>query len=606
MALDMTTALTIRAKVDGTNQVDSLNAALGRTTTKANAASGAFGKLGALSRSIGSGFGALVPAAAVAGLGALGKRAIDAADNLNDLSKRTGVGVESLSKFGAAAEDSGTSVDEVAKAMGRLARGVVDPASQTSKALQSIGVSATDANGKVRSLDQIMLSVSDVFAKMPDGAEKTALAMDIFGKSGANLIPMLNEGSTALGQYAATIDTEMAQAADKFNDSINAISIAVSGPFNEAVTALLPLITSVAQGIAGLAETFAALPGPLQQFIVGLGALVAAFVILAPAIQAVATVWGVLTAVFAGGAIFATIAGYLGALVPAIAAVGTALQGFLAVAAGVLSGPVGWIALLVAAGIAIYAFRDQIGQVFNDIGGILAAAATALKYAFIDPAINGFKAFIDFVNNSVVRPMQSLFTQLVQNIVSVFARVKDAITAPFKAAFDMVRGIVNQILNAVGGAVSRVVGTINNLISGANQALASLRLPQIPFLPSPKIPQFANGGVVSGPTLAMVGEGGEREYIVPESKMAKAAANYLGGVRGRSVIPAFADGGVVGPMGGGGAANTTVQITTGPVLQQDGQRYVTIGDLERALSDFGTQIFKNSRSYGGRRYQGAY
>ena len=606
MALDMTTALTIRAKVDGTNQVDSLNAALGRTTTKANAASGAFGKLGALSRSIGSGFGALVPAAAVAGLGALGKRAIDAADNLNDLSKRTGVGVESLSKFGAAAEDSGTSVDEVAKAMGRLARGVVDPASQTSKALQSIGVSATDANGKVRSLDQIMLSVSDVFAKMPDGAEKTALAMDIFGKSGANLIPMLNEGSTALGQYAATIDTEMAQAADKFNDSINAISIAVSGPFNEAVTALLPLITSIAQGIAGLAEAFAALPGPLQQLIVGLGALVAAFVILAPAIQAVATVWGALTAVFAGGAIFATIAGYLGALVPAIAAVGTALQGFLAVAAGVLSGPVGWIALLVAAGIAIYAFRDQIGQVFNDIGGILTEAATALKYAFIDPAIDGFKAFIDFVNNSVVRPMQSLFTQLVQNIASVFAGVKDAITAPFKAAFDMVRGIVNQILNAVGGAVSRMVGAINNLISGANQALASLRLPQIPFLPSPQIPQFANGGVVSGPTLAMVGEGGEREYIVPESKMAKAAANYLGGVRGRSVIPAFADGGVVGPMGGGGAANTTVQITTGPVLQQDGQRYVTIGDLERALSDFGTQIFKNSRSYGGRRYQGAY
>ena len=547
-----------------------------------------------------------MPAAAVAGLGALGKRAIDAADNLNDLSKRTGVGVESLSKFGAAAEDSGTSVDEIAKAMGRLARGVVDPASQTSKALQSIGVSATDANGKVRSLDQIMLSVSDVFAKMPDGAEKTALAMDIFGKSGANLIPMLNEGSTALGQYAATIDTEMAQAADKFNDSINAISIAVSGPFNEAVTALLPLITSIAQGIAGLAEAFAALPAPLQQLIVGLGALVAAFVILAPAIQAVVTVWGALTAVFAGGAIFATIAGYLGALVPAIAAVGTALQGFLAVAAGVLSGPVGWIALLVAAGIAIYAFRDQIGQVFNDIGGILTEAATALKYAFIDPAINGFKAFIDFVNNNVVRPMQSLFTQLVQNIASVFARVKDAITAPFKAAFDMVRGIVNQILNAVGGAVSRVVGAINNLISGANQALASLRLPQIPFLPSPQIPQFANGGVVSGPTLAMVGEGGEREYIVPESKMAKAAANYLGGVRGRSVIPAFADGGVVGPMGGGGAANTTVQITTGPVLQQDGQRYVTIGDLERALSDFGTQIFKNSRSYGGRRYQGAY
>jgi len=72
------------------------------------------------------------------------------------------------------------------------------------------------------------------------------------------------------------------------------------------------------------------------------------------------------------------------------------------------------------------------------------------------------------------------------------------------------------------------------------------------------------------------------------------------------VIPAFAEGGVVGPGGGGGAANTTVQITTGPVLQQDGQRYVTVGDLERALQDFGSQIFRNSRTYGGRRYQGAF
>ena len=57
---------------------------------------------------------------------------------------------------------------------------------------------------------------------------------------------------------------------------------------------------------------------------------------------------------------------------------------------------------------------------------------------------------------------------------------------------------------------------------------------------------------------------------------------------------------------GGGSANTTVQITTGPVLQQDGQRYVTVGDLERALQDFSSQVFRSSRTHGGRRYQGAY
>lgn len=583
MALDMTTALTIRAKVDGTNQIDGLNAALGRTTSQANAATGAFGKLSGLTRSVSGGLGALVPAATVAGLGALGKRAIDAADNLNDLSKRTGVGVESLSKFGAAANDSGSSVDEVAKAMGKLARSVVDPASKANEALRSIGVSSTDASGKVRSLDQIMLSVADVFAKMPDGAQKTALAMELFGKSGANLIPMLNEGSAALSQYSATIDTGMAQAADKFNDSINAIARSVAGPFNEAITALLPLITSTAQGIAGLAQAFAQLPAPVQQLLAGIGGLVAALVILAPAIQAVATIWGALTAVFAGGTIFATIAGYLGALVPAISAVGSAFTGLLQIVAGVLSGPVGWIALLVAAGIAIYAFRDKVAAVIKAI-------------------ISGWEMAGRFFYDLYVKPLINAGNVLVTALTDGFTKLSKALRAPFEGAVNAIKSIFSGLLQFIANGINSAITRINGLITAYNR----LPVPDIPTIPQVGVPAFAAGGVVSGPTLAMVGEGGEREYIVPESKMAKAAANYLGGMRGSSVIPAFADGGVVGPMGGGGAANTTVQITTGPVLQQDGKSYVTIGDLERALSDFSTQIFKNSRSYGGRRYQGAY
>lgn len=583
MALDMTTALTIRAKVDGTNQIDGLNAALGRTTSQANAATGAFGKLSGLTRSITGGLGALVPAATIAGLGALAKRSIDAADNLNDLSKRTGVGVESLSRFGAAAADSGTSVDEVANAMGRLARGVVDPTSKANEALRSIGINATDATGRVRPLDQIMLNIADKFQGIDEPARKAALAVDLFGRSGMNLIPMLDEGSAALSQYSATIDTQMAQAADKFNDSINAISIAVSGPFNEAVTALLPLITSVAQGIAGLAEGFAALPQPLQQLIAGVVALAAAFVILAPAIQAIATIWGALTAVFAGGAIFSTIAGYLGALVPALAAVGAAFKGLLVIVAGVLSGPVGWIALLVAAGVAIYAFRDKIAEVLKAIAAGWQMAGKAFYSLYVEPLIKFGKI-------------------LVTSLTGSFAQLGKALQSPFTGAVNAIKSIFSGLLQFIANGINNSTRSINALIAGYNR----LPTPDIPLIPQVSVPAFAAGGVVSGPTLAMVGEGGEREYIVPESKMASAAANYLGGMRGRSVIPAFADGGVVGPMGGGGASNTTVQITTGPVLQQDGQRYVTIGDLERALSDFGAQIFKNSRSYGGRRYQGAY
>jgi uncharacterized protein YoxC len=240
MALDMNAAVKIQASVDGIASINGLEKSLDRVDKQAGGLQGTFNRVKGAAGGLTSSLGGLVPAIGLAGLGALGKRSIDAADNLNDLSQRTGVGVETLDKFGKAANDSGSSLEEVAKSMGKLAKGIVDPASKTNEALKSIGVSSTDAQGKIRGVDAIILDLADKFSKMPDGVEKTALAMEIFGKSGANIIPMLNEGKEALNGYSATIDKDMAEAADKFNDSINKVTSSISGPFNQAITALLP------------------------------------------------------------------------------------------------------------------------------------------------------------------------------------------------------------------------------------------------------------------------------------------------------------------------------------------------------------------------------
>jgi hypothetical protein len=436
-----------------------------------------------------------------------------------------------------------------------------------------------------------MLDIADRFQKLPDGAEKTALAMQLFGKSGAELIPMLNGGSEALSQYSATIDTEMAQAADKFNDAINAIGASVAGPFNQAITALLPLITQMAEGIAGMAQAFSTLPAPVQTVVGVIGALTAAFIVLAPAITAIATIAPLFASIgtaIAAANIGGLIAGWLPVLTGLIGTLGTIGQTLIAV----FSGPVGWVALAVAAGVAIYAFRDQIGQAFQAIGGMLQAGAAGFKSMFIDPVVAGFTAVVQFVNNNFVKPVQASITGLVQMIGNTFRNVTQAITSPFQAAFQTVRGIVNNILNGIGNAVRGVVQAINNVIAGANQALARLKLPQIPLLPQPKIPQFAEGGVVSGPTLAMVGEGGEPEYIVPQSKASGFAANWMAGQRGAAAIPGFAKGGVVMPSGAvprfaeGGMVvpgNAQVSIQTGPVTQMNGTNYVTTQDMSRAV-----------------------
>jgi hypothetical protein len=555
MALDIKAAVKIQASVDGTASINGLEKSLTTLDRKADGLNGTFGKMKGAAAGMSGALGALVPAVAIGGLATLAKGSIDAADNLNDLSQRTGVAVESLSRFGAAADDSGSSVDEVAKAMGKLSKGIVDPASKANEALKSIGISATDASGKIRPMDDVMLDIADRFAKMPDGAQKTALAMELFGKSGMNLIPMLNQGRDALSQYNATITTEGAQAADKFNDSLNEIARVVAGPFNQAITALLPLITQIAQGIAGAITAFTQLPAPVQAAVLVVGGLAAAFIALAPAIAAIITIG------------------------PALAGIGPILAGLATVAAVVFTGPVGIAALVVAAGVAIYAFRDQIGAAFGAIGEYFKQLPAGFKSFFIDPLVEGFKLLIGLINSTFIQPVQQAFTTLIDSIKTIFSSVVNIITSPFKAAFETVRGIVNQILNSIGSAIRSVVNAINGVIQGANRALTLAKVPiQIPLLPQPNIPQFAEGGVVSGPTLAMVGEGGEPEYIVPQSKATKFANNWLSGVRGAAAIPKFAEGGVVVP----GSAQVSIQ--TGPVTQMNGTNFVTTQDLSSAVA----------------------
>ena len=82
--------------------------------------------------------------------------------------------------------------------------------------------------------------------------------------------------------------------------------------------------------------------------------------------------------------------------------------------------------------------------------------------------------------------------------------------------------------------------------------------------------------MVTGPTLAMVGEGGENEFIIPQSKAAGFAVNYLSGKRGASAIPGFADGGFV-------ASSANVNIQTGPVTQMNGTNYVTTQEMGKAV-----------------------
>ena len=68
-----------------------------------------------------------------------------------------------------------------------------DPADKNAKAFKALGISVKDNEGNLRSSEEVFLDVADKFSKMEDGAGKTTLAIKLFGKSGADLIPLLNQ-----------------------------------------------------------------------------------------------------------------------------------------------------------------------------------------------------------------------------------------------------------------------------------------------------------------------------------------------------------------------------------------------------------------------------
>lgn len=175
------------------------------------------------------------------------KGMIDAADAMNDMSQRTGILVKDLAVYELAAKQSGTSMDSISRGV----KGLSGVMATNSEAMRAAGITATDTNGA-------MLQLANLFAKMPDGMEKTNLAVKIFGKSGMDLIPMLNMGNEGLkeaaektAKYAAQM-VIMAPMADAFNDNMAEIAMnsKVMGMsmMNNALPALLEITRAMADG----------------------------------------------------------------------------------------------------------------------------------------------------------------------------------------------------------------------------------------------------------------------------------------------------------------------------------------------------------------------
>jgi hypothetical protein len=130
----------------------------------------------------------LIAGASIAALGvgitALVMPVARVGDKFLKLSQKTGVSVEALMALDYAAKLSDVSTEGLTEAMQKLSIAMFDSrfeGAEGSKALKALGVTATDTAGQMRPTEQVLLDLADMFAAMPDGAGKAALAVKIFG-----------------------------------------------------------------------------------------------------------------------------------------------------------------------------------------------------------------------------------------------------------------------------------------------------------------------------------------------------------------------------------------------------------------------------------------
>lgn len=195
----------------------------------------------------------LAGGAVIGGLATLVKHSLEQADAMNKMAQKTGVATAELSKLAYAANLSDVSNEQLTKGFKGLSEQMAkaaDGSSYTAALFTKMGVDLKAGTGPA------LEKIADVFKSLPDGATKTALAVELFGKAGQDMIPLLNQGAAGMAamkdeaeQLGLVISGETAEAAEKFNDNMKAMATGAEKTGLALVTRLAASLASVSEAM---------------------------------------------------------------------------------------------------------------------------------------------------------------------------------------------------------------------------------------------------------------------------------------------------------------------------------------------------------------------
>lgn len=178
------------------------------------------------------------------------KQVVDEADKMGKAAQSLGVTTEALSKLKYAAELSDISFEELSSSINRLNKA----AAGGNTAFSALGINVKNQNGTLKDANQLISEIAEKFSQYNDGAAKSAIAMQIFGKSGAELIPLLNQGSKGLTEMGAeaekfgiVIDSKMAKQSEALKDNMLRLNKALDGVAFTIGKSIIPVLGDMAE-----------------------------------------------------------------------------------------------------------------------------------------------------------------------------------------------------------------------------------------------------------------------------------------------------------------------------------------------------------------------
>ena len=438
---------------------------------------------------------------ALVGLAGLAVKAGKDADDLNTLSKQTGVATDELQKMQYAADLIDVDTDTITSGLRKLKKNL-DGHEDTWKKLK---VDVKDANGEYRNITDIFYDVAGALGGIENETERDVLAMDLFGKSADELAGIIDDGGAALkelGKQAedmgVIISQEDLDKANELNDALNTLkaeilpTIAQLGV--EIAEAIMPYIPTIKEAIEGVLES---LRNISPQTVMIVGAVLALTAALSP--------------------MFSVLSGITGAISALTSSTG-ALGGALGAMAGPILALVAVIGVLVAAFVHLWntneEFRNNITAtwerlkaVFDTFGQGIVDRLNSMGFDF-----QNFGEVVRAIWDGLCNFLGPVFEVTFTKIVDILETALNMIMGLFDIFAGLFTGNWEQLWNGVkevfGGiwdsikiifkdAINGIITTINGFISGAGKI--GLNIPLIPML--------AEGGVLTSGS-AIVGEAG--------------------------------------------------------------------------------------------------